>query len=176
MKKFLLIAFLFLTGCQTEFSFPKYYDSEQTIVFDYPKGMTLQVNGQEIRENYTTVRSANPLIATLSKPGFEDKEIKIESSLTSDEWATNGSGFFLSPPFNTLKGFVKGLDVGTSLVFIGPLKLITAPVGAVIGTGIGLGIDLYNLIIGIPSVLIANPWYEYESEVDFSYEALKPIQ
>ena len=206
MKKILFIfTCVFLFGCTSS---PKYYDSEQVIQLKYPEGITLQVGGYEpdvVEEKVkhliqsgevkidgylnkterTVKRSSDPLIITLSKEGFEDKKIELESHLTDEKWAEistlsgkrdDSSVLTLLVPMNTPgctgEGFVAS-SMGAAMSGKPYLFLLT-PIGIVVGFVVGVGTDIYNIVWGIPSTIITNPWYEYNKEVDLSHILLHP--
>ena len=189
MKKCLIIGFcLILTGC---LSLPKYYENEQTIHFTPPANTTLTFpeNKESIlEENEQKIklkRSFSDLKVLLSQEGFESKEITIKSHLTDDKWAEvgyivygkdTGSAFYLLPPVNTI-GAPSATLMGSSIkvgISNQPLLIPLIPVAVVVSLIAGVGLDIYNLVYGIPSVIIANPWYEYDKEIDLSDEILTP--
>ena len=118
----------------------------------------------------------------LSKAGFEDKEIEIKSHFTNDSWSTGGglfdsdSAWSLLPPGRTIGGIGVGAISPAMSVAMGenPLFLLATPFTIVAGFVYGLGLDIYNLFYGLPSVIIKNPWYEYDGELDFTKELLIP--
>ena len=181
MKKFLAILYCFLLfGCA---SMPQYHDKEQEISLKLPKNISFTIEGYEINDNNIKVqRSFNSLKGKLSKEGFEDKEIEIKSHLTDDSWTTRGGLFdvdgtwTLLPPGRTL-GFTGAGATWPAIVAIlesNPIYLLATPFTIVGGFIYGLGADMYNLFYGIPSVIIKNPWYEYDKELDLSHEFLTP--
>ncbi len=190
MKKLLLACIFCLSGCNT--TQPKYYNPEQTLSINYPDGTTFKIEGYEEKEHKITVdRSHKSLIITLSKEGFEDKKIEVPSRFTKEKWANFREGkistfekrgeisaIFLLPPTNTIRGTIEGAFTGLAIPMYGGLTGIifapfTALIGAATGFVVGASSDVYNLVYGIPSVLIKNPWYEYNN-LDFSHEVLKP--
>ena len=77
MKKLLIILVcLFLGGC----FFPYFHDKVQTIHFKNPSNLLLTIeNKRDILEKITVNRSFFNIKGTLSKKGFEDKEIEIKN-------------------------------------------------------------------------------------------------
>ncbi|MBR6412637.1 MAG: hypothetical protein IKS41_05710 [Alphaproteobacteria bacterium] len=168
MKKLAVFVCLILSGC---YAGPKYYDSEQYIKVRVPKDTTLNLNGSEVKtEKIKLNRSFFSENAVLSKKGFEDKEFKIKSHWTSDKWAEKyelytydhpvRSGWYMLPPTNTIYQVSESISVEPLAL---PYSLIVGLVG-----------DIANLVYGIPSVIIANPWYQYDEIVDLTKEILIP--
>lgn len=199
-----IFACLILSGCYynhpmvgNEPILPHYFDKRQTISINNPTH--LNIEGSNNLTEYQTSRSFFSDKIILSKKGFQDKELKIQSHLTDDKWAKRvkyreqeeKSAFTLLPPNNTfhaiyndtVEGSILGMYAGGS---VGPLcdvcGVVTIPVGVLIGGSIGIVIgvvegligDIYNLVYTIPSVIITNPWYEYDKEIDLSREILIP--
>ena len=195
MKQIFLLPLLFiLSGC---LAMPAYYDNEQEIFIEYPEGSSLKIKGHKNitfwNHSYQikTERSSDSLKAILSKDGFEDKEIEIKSRFTKDKWArmfdvrdekeTEASALSLIPIQSTIRDACIGAYGGTfpylalnkSPAGI-PAMIITVPLGFIAGAIAGFAHDVYNLFYGIPSVLIKNPWYEYERHIDLTQEILTP--
>ncbi len=184
MKKFLAILFCFLLpGCV---SMPRYHDKEQDISLKLPPNTCFSVEGYETTgDNIKVQRSFSSLKGKLSKAGFEDKEIEIKSHFTDDAWAKDTTELPLSserawsllPPGRALGGTVMGASVPLLIVGWGNGNrawLLATPLFAVAGFVYGLGLDIYNLVYGLPAVIIKNPWYEYDKELDFTKEILTP--
>ena len=183
IKNFLITSLcVLLSGCMSS---PEYYNNEQTIFLRRPENSTLVLEGYESNIKEIKVKSSPfSLKGIISKEGFEDKTIEIKSHFTDDQWATishmNGddkktSALSLLIPMNTFGYTSAGFIAGSYGLMGGPVGIITIPVGTVLGFIYGLGKDVYNIIIGIPSVIILNPWYEYGNG-DFSSEILTPTQ
>ena len=182
MRKFLVVvACFFLSGCLT---MPKYHDKAQMISFKLPEQTNLTIDGYELEANCVKVqRSFSALKGTLSKEGFEDKAIEIESQWTDDNWAAGENPVFgsksawtLLPPGRIIGFTVAGAMTPVTLAIFknNPVWLLATPFAMVAGFICGVGTDIYNLIYGIPSVWIENPWYEYDAEVDLTREILVP--
>ena len=189
-----LLSFFILSGC---IALPAYYDKDQEMFIEYPEGTSLKIEGHKNitfwNHSYQikAERTSKPLKATLSKDGFQDKEIEIKSYPTKDKWAKmfhvkdetqeEVSALYLIPFQNTIRGAGVGAYGGTFpyLALHGsptgiPAMIITVPLGFIVGTVLGFGHDIYSLFYAIPSVLIKNPWYEYDKHIDLTQEILTP--
>ncbi len=194
----LLVLFFLLCGCQAG---PKFYDGTQDIrIFSSPN-TTIKIGDntliakdaeKELGHAYAgtikTKRSFWSISATISKDGFQDKTIEIESKLTDDQWAeregmfggvSSTSAFFLLPPFSTVSDTCYGIVQGPRFVGADPyhdtvLGFFGAFFGGIGGFVYGIGHDIYNTLYGIPAATIMNPWYEYDHSINLSMEILEP--
>ena len=198
MKKFLVyFLYLGLCGCYV----PNFHESKQEIQILHTPGINFKVDGQLQQEEHlntvqklTVNRSFKDLKIVLEKEGFESKQITLSSHLTDDKWALelldldhpNKSGWYLMPPIETASltglGFWKGFtgpysfaqENGGAAWALVPLTPVTTVAGTLAGFGVGIIVDIFNTVFGIPAVIITNPWYEYNNEIDLSKVLLTP--
>jgi len=177
-KYFAILMMLALMGCVG----PKYYDNLQEISLKLPQNTTFKINKEdENGSKITAKRSFFTLKGTLSKSGFKNKEIELKSHFTTDKWAISTfdteedvSAYNLLPPRHTLL-FTFGGIVGAATESPHPVVApIYGTIGGIVGFVSGVSVDVFNLVISIPSVMIYNPWYEYDKEVDLSHVILTP--
>lgn len=184
MKKLLIFpTCLLLSACTWG---PQFHKNEQVIHLSAPKSVNLAIEGNESNAQQVQVeRSFFDLKGTLSKEGFENKDITIKSHWTNDKWAVtcgkgsnskvcvneDASAWRLLPPQTIILPFEVGYEIinscegfKCSFVLLSPLAIIT-----------GAAQDVFSLVtLSWPRAVLGNPWYEYDKEVDLSKEILTP--
>lgn len=164
---------------------PKYYDNYQNIELKnitpeskvYLNKISQQIKIENNRINISRSSSNQKLIIDNNE---NLSEIILQSKITKDKWAVqygyeifphinNGqyyySASYLLLPTNTYNGirivpdffkeFGQQLSNGNIIYSVGCLG------GAILAIPGGLIVDIYNIIIGLPSTAIINPWYSY---------------
>lgn len=162
MKKFLIVCVLSLLA--TACTWPQYHSYRQNVTISPPTsntgGGTLTVAGETIPfdlnpKEMRVWRTAFNKSVVYKKQGFLDYEAEIRSSITGDKWATregaDASGLWLIVPTNTAYYL---WDSWWKIPF-------------------GLAFDVLNIGAGIPSVILVNPWFEYE-DLDLANAILTP--
>lgn len=196
MKKILLLCF-FMLGCSAR---PEYYSHTQSITLDGISGKTeVLYQGQRIlsetekmnsswfeshpdeknwdQRAYVIYRSWNDNELIIKKYGFKDYHLKLDSTMTSEPWATaeypDGNRHYfpligLLFPVKTIKAVVSVpyylLRSVFSLITISPIGLsanIVQMGDSLIDIPFALASDLYG-ILGVPGTVIVNPWTEYK--------------
>lgn len=182
---------LFLCNCGIG---PKYYDKYQNIELNNINNNS-KVYFNEVSQPLKTKgyivevprRSSNQKL--LIEENGEFSEIILKSSITDEKWATqyggevfphvgksqNYSAGYLLLPTNTYIGIrmiPSFLEESGETLFKGQVvSSLTWFGAAVIAIPCGLIVDVYNIVIGLPSTAIINPWYKYTIE----QQKLKPI-
>ncbi|MBP3346787.1 MAG: hypothetical protein J6L86_07175 [Alphaproteobacteria bacterium] len=115
----------------------------------------------------------------LKRPGYQDIVFRLSPQYTNELWSEGHNEWFgrresnhwhMLLPYNT----VAGIGVSVVAMVAVPKYLVKGnfiKVGKHIGYGIaaipvGLVQDIYNIVIGIPSVYIINPWTNYKLDVN----------
>ena len=197
MKHFSFIMMLFLMGCAAR---PEYYSHSQHISLEGLPGYTNifykdnELAADPIKsdnpnlKSYTLSRSWNDQEFIIQKEGFKDYHLQLDSSLTSEPWATaeyldDTRRYFPLPgllvPIQTIQEVVSvpaylGLSV-LSLITFSPIdfvEYITKTGISLINIPKAVVSDVYN-IISVPGTTIINPWTEFQYQ---SVIILEPTQ
>lgn len=191
MRFFITILFLLLCGCAFQ---PHYPDHEYTDIVisspQIPQGVRAYVDNQEAeilshKDGVLKVRlprTKEAKVLYLRRPGFKEIKVRLTPQKTDEKWAEdrlgitkdkNVSANFLSFPTNTAVSvgmiiFCAGLTVH-DLFYDSPWEeySILAPLGIVAGVlslPIYMAGDAYNMTIGVVSVNLINPKYNYRVE------------
>ena len=166
MKKIILLTSLFLSGCL----YPAYYSHEQQINLKIPDGAQVEYDGQIIETNnnhahFSVFRSWFDKEVTIKKEGYQDYRLQLTSEWSDEKWADwqpllagshQESGAFLTFPYNSF--FI------LAHTFENPPVILCLPVSLVL--------DVYNIVIGGPSVVLLNPWKKYEYNSDIQMQPL----
>lgn len=111
---------------------------------------------------------------TLTRPGYKDLHFVLKRQLTDEKWAHGTAELFvigdmtaavMLVPSNTLLTLYA---FGKSIGYI-PEDALTGTATsslALVGLPAAMGVDVYNLLIGLPSTAVVNPWFNYRLEPD----------
>ena len=195
MKFYLFILLFFLVGCATQ---PEYYSHSQTITLEgisrktdifyqnekiLPEEETEENSEKEStkqvlnQKDYIISRSWNDQELIIQKEGFKDYHLSLNSTFTSEPWATaeykdgNRESFPLLAMLVPVKTAKQLFDLVTSLAGFVFSVVTISPIDAadnVVDTGIALVelpkaivLDIYD-IVSVPGTAIINPWREFQ--------------
>ena len=179
-----LVAIALIGGCIA----PAYYSREQDIALSIPEGATAELDGKLLEKRGNTVhttinRSWNDKEIIVRKEGYRDEKVELKSVKTKDKWANvfgrKKSGLMLFVPIHTAfsaaaAAISPGVAIGLAVDGIDSKNTGEAIIAPIVGAELfasgliilpfGMAMDLYNIVVGVPSTAIKNPWREYEYE------------
>ena len=167
MRIIVILGLFLLVGCVNS---PKYIDSTQKVsLCDIAPigGIKAIYNGKEYHscDIIPIEREFRDQQIIIQKQGFKDYSYKLVSEWTDEDWATEGSAATLLLPLNTIE-YLGQFITGIGMTFTGEYQgLAMIMSGAIVTIPEFVG-DVYNIVIGLPSTAIINPWrkYKYQKE------------
>ena len=168
MKKLILLSFLFLCGC----FFPQYHSHTQRISFTAPENEVIEVDGKMMKSKDGFIDLSISRLwfdrdIIIKRRGYKDYTLKLNSILSEEKWAKyshwggygqiSAAELFTFP--NTRYIWQGGSGFG-------------AFVGNILVTPVFLLEDAFNMVIGVPSAAIINPWTIYTYNPNVTMEPL----
>ncbi len=191
MRFLVTILFFLLYGCAFQPYYPDYKYTEIVISSpQIPQGVRAYVDNNEAKIlshkdgvlKIRVPRTKEAKILYLRRPGFKEIKVRLTPQKTDEKWAEDRLGItkdrnisanFLSFPTNTAVSvgmiiFTVGLTVH-SVFYDSPLKeySILLPLmcaASALSLPIYMAGDAYNMTIGVASVNLINPKYNYRVE------------
>lgn len=139
------------------------------------EGGKLKISGKEIdvSSKFVDRRFYNRSVV-FEAEGFEPYKTELKSHVTAEEWGKPYSGWMLLVPFHTAIAISAPIPVLAQEM--NPILAVPAGLGvSIIALVPALAIDAYNIVIQAPSVLLVNPWFEYD-DLNMSDIALVPTE
>ena len=168
MKKLILLSFLFLCGC----FFPQYHSHTQRISFTAPENEVIEVDGKMMKSKDGFIDLSISRLwfdrdIIIKRRGYKDYTLKLNSVLSEEKWAKyshwGGYGQISAAELFTFPNTRYIWQGGSSF---------DAFVGNILVTPVFLLEDAFNMVIGVPSAAIINPWTIYTYNPNVTMEPL----